>query len=110
LICKIPVSETETLSVPVVDMSVGGIGLSLRGAVPPNFSQGAILEGCSIEFPVVGPVPLNLKVCGVFGSNKTRSGDELHHIGLEFMNLSRGAGNVVQRYMIQLESERISLS
>jgi c-di-GMP-binding flagellar brake protein YcgR len=110
LICKIPLSETETISVTIVDMSVGGIGLSLRGKVPESFSQGAILQGCSIEFPVVGVVPLNLKVCGVFGSNKTRSGEEIHHVGMEFVNLSRGAGNVVQRYMIQLESERISLS
>lgn len=110
LICKIPLSETETIAVTIVDMSVGGIGLSLRGKVPENFSQGAILQGCSIEFPVVGVVPLNLKVCGVFGSNKTRSGEEIHHVGMEFVNLSRGAGNVVQRYMIQLESERISLS
>lgn len=110
LVCKIPLSETETISIPIVDMSVGGIGLSLKGVVPPNFSQGAILQGCSIEFPVVGVVPVSLKVCGVFGSNKTKSGDQLHHVGMEFVNLSRGAGNVVQRYMIQLESERISLS
>jgi c-di-GMP-binding flagellar brake protein YcgR len=110
LICKIPLGEEEFIEIPVSDMSVGGIGLTLKGAVPPNFSQGAIMQGCSIEFPVVGPVPLNLKVCNVFVTNKTRAGEEIHHIGMEFMNLSRGAGNVVQRYMIQLESERISLS
>jgi hypothetical protein len=49
-------------------------------------------------------------VCGIWSSVKTKSGDQVHHIGLEFVNLSRGASNVVQRYMIQLESERISLS
>lgn len=110
LICKIPLNETDTISVPVVDMSVGGIGLSLRGKVPEEISQGAVLAGCSIEFPVVGVVPLSLKVCGVFASNKTKSGEEIHHLGMEFANLSRGASNVVQRYMIQLESERISLA
>lgn len=110
LICKIPLGEEEFIEIPVADMSVGGIGLTLKGAVPPNFSQGAIMQGCSIEFPVVGPVPLNLKVCNVFVTNKTRAGEEIHHVGMEFVNLSRGAGNVVQRYMIQLESERISLS
>lgn len=110
LVCKVPLSETEVIGIPVVDMSVGGVGLSLRGAIPPNFSQGAILSGCSIEFPVIGVVPVNLKVCGVFRSNKTKSGEEIHHLGMEFVNLSRGASNVVQRYMIQLESERISLA
>lgn len=34
----------------------------------------------------------------------------MYHIGTEFMNLSRGVGNVVQRHMIHLESERLSLS
>jgi len=110
LICKVKLNEDEIIELPVTDMSVGGIGLSIKGALPPEFSQGAILQGCSIEFPVIGVVPLNLKICAIFGSNKTKSGEEVRHIGIEFDSLSRGAGNVVQRFMIQLESERISLS
>jgi len=115
LVCKIPVfdedgEEVEVIEANVVDMSVGGIGLSIRGAMHPKFSQGALLERCSVMFPVIGLVPLNLRVCGIWSSVKTKSGDQVHHIGLEFVNLSRGASNVVQRYMIQLESERISLS
>jgi len=110
LICKIPLDENETIELLVTDMSVGGVGLSLKGTVPPELSQGAVFSGCSIEFPVVGVVPLNLKICAIFASRVTKSGEEIRHIGVEFDNLSRGAGNVVQRFMIQLESERISLS
>ncbi len=110
LICKIPVSETVIIEAPVVDMSVGGIGISLKGEPPSIFSQGAILQGCSVEFPVVGTVPLSLKVRGMWATTTTRSGEQMHHIGTEFVNLSRGAGNVVQRHMIHLESERLSLS
>lgn len=114
LICKIPVRDedgdlSEYIDAVIVDMSVGGIGISIRGTPPPIFSQGAILEGCRITFPVVGVVPVNLRVCGIWQSIKTKSGEQMHHVGLEFTNLSRGAANVVQRYMIQLESEKISL-
>lgn len=110
LVCKIPLDETEFIDAPIMDMSVGGVGISYKGEPPPIFSQGAILQGCSIAFPVVGVVPVNLQVCGIWASTKTKSGEQMHHIGLQFVNISRGAENVIQRYMIQLESERISLS
>lgn len=110
LICKIPLDETAIISVPIVDMSVGGVGISIKGELSAIFSQGAILQGCSVEFPVVGVVPLTLKVRGMWASSTTRSGEPMYHIGTEFVNLSRGAGNVVQRHMIHLESERLSLS
>lgn len=108
LICKIPVDE-GTLEVNIVDMSVGGIGVQLRGARPEIFSQGAVLEGCSIEFPVIGKVPVVLRVCGMWSNTTTRSGEQLYRLGLEFIGLSRGAESVIQRYLIQLEAEQISL-
>ena len=110
LICKLPLSETEMLVVPVVDMSVGGIGILIKGEPPLMFSQGADIPGCSVEFPAVGVVPFTLKVRGMRTSSTAKSGEPIHHIGMEFVNLSRGAGNVVQRHMIHLESERLSLA
>ena len=109
LTCKIP-DEAAVLEVSVVDMSVGGIGISVKGDPPAILSHGEILKGCSVEFPAVGVVPLNLKVCGMRVSAISSSGEKIYHIGMEFVDLSRGASNVVQRHMIQLESERISLS
>jgi c-di-GMP-binding flagellar brake protein YcgR len=109
LICKIPDGE-DFFEVPIVDMSVGGAGISIKGILPAMFSQGAILEGCSVEFEDVGVVPLTLKVCGIRVTSTSKSGEPIYHIGMEFVKLSRGAGNVVQRYMIQLESERLGAS
>ena len=63
-----------------------------------------------MELPVIGVVPMNLRVRGIWTSMKTKSGEQMHRLGLEFEDLSRGASNVIQRYMIQLEAERISLS
>jgi c-di-GMP-binding flagellar brake protein YcgR len=109
LICKIP-TETCDMEVTIVDISVGGIGISIRGEPPEMFSQGALLEGCSITLPSIGAVPTNLRVRGIWTSITTKSGGQMSRIGLEFEGLSRGAANVIQRLIIQLEAENISLN
>jgi c-di-GMP-binding flagellar brake protein YcgR len=109
LICKIP-TENETIEVPLFDMSVGGIGVTVRGELPAIFVHGEILEGCSIDFPEIGRVPISLRVRGEWSSRKTLSGEHFHRVGLQFVNLGRGASNVIQRYMVQLEAEKISLA
>ena len=107
LICKIPV-EADILEATIMDMSVEGMCVSIKGDLPEVFSQGALLEGCSIEFLVIGVVPFKLKFCGVWSSIKTKSGEQMHRLGMEFSSLSRGASNVVQRYMIELEKDKIN--
>jgi c-di-GMP-binding flagellar brake protein YcgR len=109
LICKIPV-DTGFMETSIVDLSVGGVGVSIRGKLHEIFSQGALLEGCSITLPEIGAVPTNLRVRGIWFSIKTKSGEQINRIGLEFEGLSRGAANVIQRYIIQLEAEKISLN
>ncbi|TNC98439.1 MAG: type IV pilus assembly PilZ [Gallionellaceae bacterium] len=109
LICRIP-TEGEIIEVPLFDMSVGGIGVTVRGELPAIFVQGEILEGCSIDFPEIGRVPISLRVRGKWSTISTLSGGHFHRIGLQFDNLGRGASNVIQRYMVQLEAEKISLT
>jgi c-di-GMP-binding flagellar brake protein YcgR len=108
LFCKIPFGA-GFIEVALVDMSIGGLGIKIKGALPEIFIQDEILDGCSVEFPEVGAVPLRLKICGIWDSSHAKDGETLHHIGFEFLNLSRSAENVVQRHMIQLERERINL-
>ncbi len=108
LICKIPAGE-DIIEVIIEDMSVGGLGLSVKGTPHEIFSQGAMLDGCSVEFPAAGSVPFRLRICGIWPSAKTKSGEIVHHIGMEFVNVSRGVESVIQRYMVQLERDRISL-
>lgn len=108
LICRIPV-DSGFMETTVVDISVGGVGITIRGMSHEMFSQGALLEGCSITLPVIGAVPTSLRVRGTWTSIKTKSGEQMSRIGLEFEGLSRGAANVIQRYIIQLEAEKISL-
>ena len=105
MVCRIPVSEGGMLDVPVRDMSAGGVGVVLNSPLHPVISMGAILEGCILEFPDVGIVSFKLRICNIRKANATRSGTEVFLVGLEFTDMGRGASNVVQRYMIHLESE-----
>ena len=106
MICKIPVAE-EILEVPVRDMSAGGIGVVLKDPLHPAFSQGTILEGCSIKFPDVGVVSFKLEIRSIRAFQRSTEGGSTYHVGMEFVDLMRGASNVVQRYLIQLEGEKI---
>lgn len=108
LFCKIPV-DAGFMEAAIVDISVGGIGIKIKGSLPEIFTQGEILEGCTIDFPEVGVVPVRLKICGIWNSSQTKNGETIHHIGFEFVNPSRSSESIVQRHMIRLERERISL-
>lgn len=108
LICKIPFGA-RFIEVPVADISVGGIGIDVKGEPPEIFAQSEMLEGCAIDFPSVGPVPFRFRICGIWISSQTKSGEQMHHIGLEFVGLGRVAEGIIQRHMVQLERERSSL-
>ena len=107
--CKIPLAS-GFFDATIVDMSVGGIGILIKGNPPSIISQGAILEGCSVAFPGGGIIPLTLKVFGVWASHQAKGAEQRHHVGLAFEKLSGGASNVIQRYMVQLEVERMGLA
>ncbi len=104
LICKIPDSN-GFIEVEISDISLGGLGVAVIGVPSEKFSVGAVLEGCSIEFPNIGSAPFRFKVCGIWPKGKAKSGESMHHIGFEFLDLSRGSQSVIQRHMIQLENE-----
>lgn len=106
LFCKI-IYGSEIYNAPITDMSVGGIGLTVKGEPPAFISQGAILEKCTVDFPGNEPMPLTLKVFGLWPSSKNKLGEQMYHVGLAFVNLTGKASNVVQRFMVQLELERI---
>lgn len=92
--------QKEVIKAPIKDISAGGICIALTKPLHTGFSQGAILDGCQIEFPALGNVYFKFKVCEIRSSN-----DSLCYVGAEFMDLNRGASNIVQRCMLQLEAK-----
>lgn len=99
LTCKISLLK-ETLEAPIRDISATGICIAVKSPLHPVFSEGAVLERCQIEFPVVGVVHFKLKIREIRPSN-----DSLCYISAEFTGLSSGANNVIQRCLLQLEAE-----
>lgn len=113
LVCRIPLpsedddDNVQYLDAHILDMSAGGICVTIKGEQANYFSQGAELSGCSFDLPDIGKIPIGLRVCRIWHVH-THSGEELYRMGLEFINLSRGASNVIQRYMIELEKNQLS--
>lgn len=106
LICKIPLDE-GIIEAAIFDMSAGGVGISIKGVLPDSFYQGEQFVGCSIEFPGIGAVPVGVKICRVWETSKTKSDEQVTRIGMQFVNLSRGAVNVIQRHTNELQVESI---
>ena len=117
LVCRIPLPGEEEkddenvqyLEATILDMSAGGICVTVKGGLPESFTQGMELSGCSFELPEVGRIPVGLRICRAWHV-RTHSGENLYRVGMEFINLSRGASNVIQRYMIELEKHQLSTS
>lgn len=116
LVCRIPLpaededdDKVEYLEATILDMSAGGICITVKGALPENFTQGTELSGCSFELPEIGRIPFGLRVCRAWHVH-THSGEDLYRVGMEFINLSRGASNIIQRYMIDLEQHQLASS
>jgi c-di-GMP-binding flagellar brake protein YcgR len=107
LICKIPVDDNN-FEATILDMSAGGMGVSIKGILPDNFSQGGQFTDCSINFPEIGIVPVGLRICRVWETSKTKTGEQVNRFGMEFVNLSRGASNVIQRHINQLQAESLA--
>lgn len=108
-ICKMPLG-TAILEAAVVNLSAGGVGISIKGEAPTIISQTNIFGGCSIEFPWGSLTQLTFKFCGIRNSIKIGSGEKMHYVGLELIKSGMAADAAIQRYMIQIERERLSLS
>lgn len=109
LICKIPV-DNDIIEATIIDMSTGGVGISIKGALPDSFSQGGQFSGCGIEFPGIGNVPVGVRICRIWEASNTKSSEQVTCLGMEFVNLSRGAGNVIQRHLNELQVKSLIAS
>jgi c-di-GMP-binding flagellar brake protein YcgR len=115
VICRIPVasesgadSEDTFLEFPLVDISVGGIGILAPDALDDRLSVGAEFNNCKIDLPNVGTTSLTLRVKHV---TQVIIKEEIirFRVGLEFINPSRGNQALIQRYTFILETETVAL-
>ncbi len=107
--CNIPVpvdDAVKTFEARVVDISGGGIGV----LVPPRglaLSPDMVFDGCSLLLPEFGDISTRLRIRNMFQVTN-RNGMTMMRAGCQFVDLPRGAENVIQKYILKIERERNS--
>jgi len=100
--CDIPVGVNSCLSMPLYDISRGGVAIVDKKANLP-LNKGVVLQKCRLDLPSVGQVEADLEVMSRYAYF---DGDALHdvaRIGCQFKALSLGMENMLQRYIDHLE-------
>lgn len=104
--CTIPLAEGGTIEVNLVDISLGGIGLT---GFPATFPLDAETEltGCTITLPDLGILAVTLAVRSTIEIERP-DGKIVRRAGCKFVGLPATAENMIQRFIIRLERERRS--
>ena len=97
--------KPEDLSLSLLDISGGGIGMMVPDNHAGLFQAGNTLSGCRIDIPNEGKVVTGLCVRNVFPVT-TKTGTHYTRVGCEFVDLSGNHLNWVQRYITRIERER----
>ena len=106
-ICRIRRGTPGEQTLPIYDISVGGIGIQLAEA--PQIESGQHLENCWLDLRESGTFQVTLEVRYI-ANTESRLNKPLWHIGCQFVNLSPANETLIQRFMARIEVERRALS
>ncbi|MBV8464309.1 MAG: flagellar brake protein [Burkholderiales bacterium] len=106
LICKLPYPPGKVQSLPLHDISIGGMGLWVSGKV--EVEQLDVIPGCRVDLGTFGIIEVTLEIRSKRQVTK-RDGSVQTMVGTRFVDLPRHTENVLQRYIAQLERERHQL-
>jgi c-di-GMP-binding flagellar brake protein YcgR len=100
-----PDGSHAELSLTLLDISGGGVGLMVPDNLTDLFKAGNVYSGCQIDLPNEGKVVTGLCVRNSFPVS-TKSGTHFTRVGCEFVELPGAHLNWVQRYITRVERER----
>ncbi len=111
--CQIPIpdedaAEEKYLELYLTDASVGGIGVLAPDPLDPMLTKNASFDRCKIFFPDVGTTSLTLRVQSIYPVT-LEDGSIRHHVGMQFIDPSRGNQAMIHRYMTILEREAMAV-
>lgn len=97
----------RTILAPVIDISTGGVALRVPPGEEAVFTTGHRFELCRLRLPKTGVVeaPLLIRHIGEYSGNK---GQVMHHAGCEWQGLNLGMQNLIQRYIMRVDRERLA--
>ena len=105
-ICRIHRGTPEEKSLPIYDISVGGIGIQVTE--DPLLESMERLDNSWIDLRESGMLPVNLEVRYVMAT-ESRTNKLIWHIGCRFIDLSPMNETLIQRFMARIETERRSM-
>ena len=94
-----------SLTVPLLDISGGGVGLMVTPEQAQLFQRGDTLIDSKMALPNEGLLVITLGVRNMFDVT-TRTGTHFVRVGCEFVNPSSARLSMVQRYITHVERER----
>lgn len=100
-----PEGGLEPLSLTLLDISGGGVGLMVPDNRAMLFRAGALFTSCRIDIPDEGKVVTGLGVRNVYQVT-AKNGTHYTRVGCEFVDLAGNQLNWVQRYITRVERER----
>lgn len=92
------------LQVRVLDLSGGGLALSVRDDDRSRFASRRRLEGCQLRLPDTGPLAVDLEVCHL-SQHEPLAGGTLR-AGCRFLSLSPHAEKQILQYIFRVERQR----
>ena len=104
LLCHVTVKKGESLTLPIHDISVGGIGLTLH-EVTKSLEAGSALQEVCVQLPEQGEVRCAARVCHVT-THDTLAARPVTHVGLRLENPPHVMQARIQRYIGDLERAR----
>ena len=93
------------LELPLMDISGGGVGLTVSAEQTELLKRDDTLSDCKIMLPDEGLLVATLRVRSLV-EVITRGGSRFFRVGCEFINLSPARMTLIQRYITRVERER----
>ncbi|AUI90465.1 flagellar brake protein [Xanthomonas oryzae pv. oryzae] len=96
--------EALNLQLRVIDISSGGLAVSLTDGMPLLEPQ-RTYRNCILQLPDTAPITLPLTVCSHY-KQTLPNGSEGFRVGMHFSDLPRGADETIQRYIFRVDRQR----
>ena len=100
-----PDGSALQMELPLLDISGGGVGLTVSLEQAQFFERGCTLDDCKLMIPDEGLLIATLCVRNLFNVT-TRSGAHYVRVGCEFADLPQTRLSLVQRYITRIERSR----
>ncbi|WAT16249.1 flagellar brake protein [Xanthomonas fragariae] len=92
------------LQLRVIDISSGGVAVSLTDGMPLLEPQHTY-RNCTLQLPDAEPITLPLTVCSQY-KQTLPNGSESVRASMQFSDLPRGADETIQRYILRVDRQR----